>query len=165
MKQIPVPLHKKMAITALAGSGCMLFGLIYFIAAKDRIFLLLSAAVFLNCAWRAYSIYRIAVKGTYEVIEGTCVRINPQLIGKFRTVIMMDDGGIESTFRLAKNLKLKIGERYRLYFDNRNQYKTGSGFFDKALATGNFLGCESAPAAVIDGDKNSERQFDDFEKD
>ena len=57
----------------------------------------------------------------------------------------MDDAAIETTLKLAKNCKFNIGDRYRLYFDKRNQYKTGSGFLDTALSTGNFLGYELLP--------------------
>ena len=145
MKQIPEPIYKKILITALTGGGCMLFGIVYYIAAKDRILLLLSAVLLANCIWRAFSIYRIAVKKMYEAVEGTCVRINPHLVGKFRTVCMMDDTGIETALRISKNCKLIIGKRYCLYFDNRSRLQTGSGFLDKILATGNFLGYEPAP--------------------
>jgi len=158
MKQIPAPLYRKILMTALAGGGCMLFGLIYYITMKDRVLLFLSAALFINCAWQAFSIYRTAKKEEYEIIEGTCVRINPQLVGKFRTVCMMDDAGAETTLRLTKSCKLKIGERYRLYLDNRNQFRTGNGFIDKTLATGNFLGYEPVQAAVesLENHKESE---------
>ena len=79
----------------------------------------------------------------YEIVEGTCVGVTSDIIGKLKTIRMMDDDGIETTLRLSKNFNLKIGERYRLYFDNRSQFRTGSGFIDKALATGNFLGYEA----------------------
>ena len=139
----------------------MLFGLIYFITMKDRVLLLLSVALLINCAWRAFSIYRIAVKEAYEIIEGTCVRVNPQLVGKLKTICIMDDAGTETTLRLSKNCNLRIGDRYRMYFDNRNQFRTGSGFIDKTLATGNFLGYEQIP--VIE--KNEpERLVADIEK-
>ena len=148
MKQIPAPIYRKMLTTALIGGGCFLFGLIYYIAVKDYVLLLLSAVLLVNCGWKVFSIYRIAVKGTYEVVEGTCVGINTHVVGKFKTIKMMDDAGTETTLRLAKNCKLRIGDRYRLYFDNRNQFQTGSGFFDKVLATGDFLGYEPAPESI-----------------
>jgi len=142
IKEMPIPLYRKMIITALTGSGCMLFAIAYYFAVGDHVLLIISAILLLNCAWKVYSIYRLAKNKSYEMVEGTCVRINPQLVGRFRTVTMMDDDGIETTLRLAKNCKLIIGEKYRLYFDNRNQLRTGSGFIDKRLATGNYLGHE-----------------------
>lgn len=157
MKQIPAPLYRKMLITALAGGGCMLFGLVYFIAARDSVLLLLSAALLVNCIWRAFSIYRIAAKEAYEVIEGTCVGVSTGLVGKLKTIRMMNDDGIETSLRLAKNCKFKIGDRYRLYFDNRNQFRTGSGFIDTALATGNFLGYETAPQNLVREDLSEDK--------
>jgi len=145
MKQIPAPLYKKILATAFVGGGCMLFGLIYFIAVRDSVLLILSIAVFANCAWRAFSFYRIAIKKAFDVVEGTCVSVRSKLVGKLKTIRIMDDAGIETTFKLAKNCKLNIGDRYRLYFDKRNQYTTGSNFFDAALSTGNFLGYELLP--------------------
>jgi hypothetical protein len=145
MKNIPAPIYKKLFMTALAGIGCMLFGLFYFIATKDHVLLLLSVALLLNCAWRAYAIYRIATKGAFDIIEGTCANIKYGIIGKLNTVFIVDDAGVETVLSLAKNCTLRIGGRYRLYFDNRNQYQTGSRFIDKALASGNFLGYEAVP--------------------
>jgi len=150
MKPIPEPLFRKVLITVLTGAGCMLFGVAYYFAAKDGILLLLSAALLINCLWRAFSLYRIAAKECYELVEGTCVGVSTGLVGKFKTIRMMDDAGTETTLRLAKSCKFKIGDRYRLYFDNRNQYRTGSGFIDKALATGGFLGYEQITAVVKD---------------
>ena len=83
------------------------------------------------------------------MIEGTCVGINSGLVGKLKTVRIMDDIGSETTLRIAKNCSLKIGEQYRFYFDNRNQFRTGSGFIDRALATGSFLGYEALPGTEV----------------
>ena len=142
MTQIPLPLYKKMILTAFAGAGCMLFGLVYYFAAKDDVLLILSLVLLVNCAVRAFSLYRIAVKEQYETVSGTCVSVSTGIIGKFKTVCMVDDAGAETTLRITKSCKLKIGGRYRLYFDNRHQHRTGAGFIDKALATGSFLGYE-----------------------
>ena len=150
MKSIPDPLFRKILITAVTGCCCMIFGAAYFFAAKDGILLFLSAMLLTGCLWRAFSLYRIAAKESYELVEGTCVGVSAGLIGKLKTVRMMDDAGTETTLRLAKNCKFKIGDRYRLYFDNRSQYRSGSGFIDKALATGGFLGCEQIAAAAKD---------------
>ena len=143
MKNIPTPLYNRIIATGLIGAGCVLFSFVYFIVVRDRILLFLSAIILLTCVWRIYEIYLIVKNENYEIIEGTCVGINSKIIGKFKTVHMLDDAGIETSMRLSKNCKLIIGERYKLYFDKRNQYRTGSSFFDTALATGRFLGYES----------------------
>ncbi|MDR1630758.1 MAG: hypothetical protein LBS36_11215 [Oscillospiraceae bacterium] len=146
MKQLPAPLFNKILFTGLIGAGCMLFGLVYFITVRDRVLLILSIALFANCIYKAFAIYRIAVKRIYEVVEGTCVGVSTNLIGKFKNIRILDDAGAETTLRLSKSCKLKIGKRYLFYFDNRNQFHTGSSFFDKSLAAGYFLGYEQAPS-------------------
>ncbi len=141
-QQIPSPLYRKILFTGLIGAGCMLFGIVYYFSAKDRILLLLSLLVLCCCAWKAWSIYRIAKQNKYELVEGTCVGVTQKIIGKFQTVKMMDEAGVESTLRLSKNCKLKIGDKYRLYFSQREHVRTGYNYFDTALMTDSFLGYE-----------------------
>ena len=70
LKQIPVPLLRKIVITALIGAGCALFGLAYWIATKDRILLFLSLVLLTACLHRARSLYRLATRYKYETLEG-----------------------------------------------------------------------------------------------
>lgn len=92
------------------------------------------------------------MSGKYEVVEGVCSGVSTKIVGKFKTVRITDDAGAETSIRLAKNHKLLIGERYRLYFDKKNEYRTGSGFLDTALATNGFLGYEAIPEIKNDSE-------------
>ena len=147
MKQIPVPLLRKIVITAAIGIGCTIFGLAYWIAAKDRIFLFLSLALLITCLYRAWSFYRLAALKKYTVMEGVCVGVDSRVLGKSKDVRLLEDSGEERGLRLPKNCALKIGRRYRLYFDKRNQSETGSGLLDAALLANGFLGYEEAATA------------------
>jgi len=142
LKQFPAPLLRKIIITALIGIGCTIFGLAYWIAAKDRILLFLSLALLVACLCRAWTFYRLAAQKKYKVMEGVCVGVTPHLLGKYKEVRLLEDSGEERNLRLPKNSGLKIGRRYRLYFDERNQQLTGSGFLDATLAANGFLGYE-----------------------
>jgi len=153
MKQIPAPLLRKIAITALIGVGCAIFGLAYWIVAKDRIFLFLSLTLLIVCLYRAWSFYQLAKQRKYEVIEGVCVDIEARFFGQHKDVYLLEDSGEERTLRLPMNCALKIGRRYRLYFDKRSQHKTGNDFLDAALVANGFLGCkEITVLAAAPGD-------------
>ena len=149
-KKIPLPLYRKILFTGLIGAGCMLFGVMYYFRAKDHILLYLSLLVFCCCAWKAWSIYRIAKQHKYEQVEGTCVGVTQKIIGKFQIIKMMDEAGVESTLRLSKNCKMKIGDKYRLYFSQREQIHTGCNYFDTALMTDSFLGYERVMSEAVE---------------
>lgn len=145
MNPIPKPLLHKIIVTPLIGSGCLILGITMFIGAGDRTLLLLSGVLFLACVWKAFGYYRIAVKEQYEIISGTCVRILPQPIGKFRKVQIMDENGVETTLRLPKQNRFRIGAKYRLYFSTRSNLTLGGEALAAALSTDSFLGYEEIP--------------------
>ena len=149
MKQIPAPLLRKIVITAAVGAGCTIFGLAYWIAAKDRIFLFLSLALLIACLYRAWSLYCLAAQKKYTVMEGVCVGVESRVLGKSKDVRLLEDLDKEHSLRLPKNCALKIGRRYRLYFDKRSQHETGSGFLDAALLANGFLGYEEIVAPEV----------------
>lgn len=141
-RSIPAPLFRKMLFTGLIGAGCMLFGIVYYFLRQDRILLILSLLVLLGSLGQVLSFYRIAKNKKYDLVEGTCVGVTQKIIGRFQTVRMMDDDGVETTLRLSKNCILKIGAKYRFYFMQREETDTGNQYFNTALATDSFLGCE-----------------------
>ena len=153
LKQIPAPLLRKIVITALIGAGCTVFGLAYWIAAKDRILLFLSLVLLVACMCRAWSFYRLAAQKKYTVIEGVCVDAAACPGRKSKDVRLLEDSGEERTLRLPKNCGMKSGQRYRLYFDWRNYHETGVASLDRAMEAGGFLGVEEAsvPITAPDG--------------
>ena len=56
---------------------------------------------------------------------------------------MMDDDGKETTLQIPKGSKIKIGERYRFYFQKRDDsINTEIKFLDTKLAAESLLGYE-----------------------
>ena len=139
----PTPLKRKMLLTALVGIGCLLVGVAFTIFAKDTMMLILSAAVCAFSLFKAFTLYRVASKKDYEVVEGTCSAIIPKLLPKFRKIKITDDEGNETTLLLSKQSKVAIGERYRFYFKKTTRVTLGNEYFDSALSSDCFLGYEA----------------------
>ena len=138
----PSPLKRKMLLTALVGIGCLLLGVTFIIFAKDTMMLFLSIAVCTFSLYKAFTMFRVASKKDYEIVEGTCSAIVPQLLPKFRKIKITDDEGIETTLLLSKQSKVSIGERYRFYFKKTMRVTLGNEYFDSALSSDCFLGYE-----------------------
>lgn len=138
----PEPLRRKMFLTALVGIGCFLVGVAFTIFAKDTIMLIFSGAVCAFSLFKAFTMYRVASKKDYEVVEGTCSAIVPKLFPKFRKIKITDDEGNETTLLLSKQSKVSIGERYRFYFKKTTRVTLGNEYFDSALSSDCFLGYE-----------------------
>ena len=138
----PTPLKRKMLLTALVGIGCLLIGVAFTIFTKDTMMLILSGAVCAFSLFKAFTMYRVASKKDYEVVEGTCSAIVPKLFPKFRKIKITDDEGNETTLLLSKQSKVSIGERYRFYFKKTTRVTLGNEYFDSALSSDCFLGYE-----------------------
>ena len=142
----PPVLFRKWLLTNAVSIGCLGIGGVYYLVARDGIFLGLSALVFLFGILRGISLYRLIAHGGYEQVEGTCVGIAAKPLRKCRKVKIMDSQGIESALMLAKQVKIKIGYRYRFYFKRDARPFLGSEYLDTALSTDCFLGCEELGA-------------------
>ena len=141
----PAPLKRKMLLTALVGIGCLLVGVAFTIFAKDTMMLFLSIAVCSFSLYKTFTMFRVASKKDYEIVEGTCSAIVPKLLTKFRKVKLTDDEGNETTLLLGKQSKVAIGERYRFYFKKTTRVTLGNEYFDSALSSDCFLGYETVP--------------------
>ena len=142
LKNCPKVLLNKMLLTALIGVGCLIVGVAYFIFAKDKITLLLSGFIFVFSLFRGIGLYNIISGKKYDAIEGVCVVIKQKPFGKYYTVKIIDDNGIETSLRLGKQAKIKIGFRYRFYFKHGERFSLGNEYLDSALSAELFLGYE-----------------------
>ena len=142
LKNFPKVLLQKTVLTALIGAGCLIIGAAYYIFTKDRIMLSLSGTVFVFSVIRSVGLYYTIANKKYETIEGTCVGVGAKPLRKYYTIKIMDDVGIESSLRLGKQAKIKIGYRYRFYFKQGERLSVGSEYFDTALSSDKFLGFE-----------------------
>ena len=142
LKNFPKVLLQKTVLTALIGIGCLITGTAYYIFTKDRIMLSLSGMVFVFSVIRSVGLYYTITNKKYETVEGTCVGVGTKPLRKYYTVKIMDDAGTESSLRLGKQTKIKIGFRYRFYFKKSERISAGSEYFDTVLSSDQFLGFE-----------------------
>lgn len=142
LKGAPAPLRKKFYMTGLLGLLCLLIGIAVYFFSKDRTMLLLSGVVCFLSMLRAYSILRTITGKQYETVEGTCVGIMPKPLRKYRKIRIMDDDGNESAVLLNKQSKVKIGYRYRFFFQKTQRISLGSEYLDTAMSSDHFLGYE-----------------------
>ena len=142
----PVPLQRKMLITAAIGAACFVVGFAVFLFLKDQTTLLLSLTVLIMCLGQAISLYRISTTQAYEVVEGTCVAIAPKPLRKYRKVTLLDADGNEFSLLLDKHSKIQIGYQYRFYFKEVDRITLGKEYFDSALNADCFLGFEEVGA-------------------
>ena len=142
LKNCPKALLQKVLLTALIGIGCLAVGAAYYFFSGDTTTLVLSGFVFAFSMMRAAGLYITVTKQKYETIEGTCVGVSSKPFRKQYTIRVMDDAGIESSLRLSKQTKIKIGFRYRFYFKQGERLSFGNQYFDIALSSDHFLGFE-----------------------
>ncbi len=133
---MPKPLFSKLIVQAAIGLFCVLFGFIYGIHAKDRIFLILSILIGICCIVRTISFYHLIRSRSYHVIEGTCTRREPALFKNTQQILFTDCCNQEYRFTLEKSVKLLQGRHYRLYFRKTHHPKESTESYQ------NFLGFE-----------------------
>lgn len=153
IKDSPPPLRRKLFLTMLVGLLCLLVGISMCIFLKDWLMLGLSGAVCVFSFIKAFGMYQVVVKKSYEIVEGTCVGIVPKPLRKFRRIKIMDDEGNETSLLLNKQSKVKIGDRYRFYFKQTPHFSLGSEYFDAAMSSDCFLGYEKIGEADTSSQK------------
>lgn len=121
MKNIPVPIQRTLAKTIVCQVAIVLFGIVWAIASQDHIFLLLSAAVGVMGGWRAFSLYRLAADGRYEVIEGTIMADKGVPLRNRHNLIVQTPDGYEVSIPLTGKSKLKNGCAYQLYLSQQEE--------------------------------------------
>lgn len=141
-RDCPKVLYQKVIFTGVIGLGCLLVGGAYFLFTGDDTTLMLSTLIMAFSLWRAVTLYRTVCGEHYEVVEGTCVGVKHRPMRKHFTVKVMDDAGLETSLRLGKGARVKIGFRYRFYFTKVEKVSLGSEYLDTALSQGSFLGYE-----------------------
>lgn len=119
MKPIPRPLHKKLVLTFLAGTGCFFTGLILSAAGRDPTLFALSAAIFFFSLVRGISLYRQIRSGSYRILEGICSEISRPPFGKTCRAVLTDLEGMPHALTLPREYKVAPGLSYRIYLRNR----------------------------------------------
>lgn len=113
---MPKPLFTKLVAQAAIGFFCVLFGSIYALHTKDRIFLIMSLLIGLCCLIRSMSLFRLIQKQYYYALEGLCSKKDQLLFHKNQQIVIIDKDGKEYTFTMDKRVRLLQGHYYRLFF-------------------------------------------------
>ena len=135
LRTAPLPLRRKLLLTALAGAAFFLVGLAAIFFSLDTVTALLSGI--------------LIITGHYTDIDGICIAITQTPLRKYRNVRIIDSQERERTLVLPRQDKIEVGRRYRFYFKSSAhkspaQVQTGSSFIDESLPTDGFLGLEAA---------------------
>ena len=155
LRDAPTPLRRKLYLTVIIGTMCLLVGLAMFLFLKDRMMLFLSLIICTFSGYKVIDYYRIIAGEDYEIVEGTCVSVTPKPLRKYRKIKIIDDNGIESSLLLNKQSKVKIGYRYRFYFKETQYISLGSEYLDSALSSDCFLGYEELGEFTEQDDDNT----------
>jgi len=141
-KDCPKVLLQKIVLTAFIGIGCLIVGVAYYLFSHDRRTLMLSLLIMAFSLVKAFGLHRIVNRKKYEVIEGTCVDVALKPFNKQYLIKMIDASGLETTLRVGKHAKIKIGFQYRFYFAQRDRISVGNEYLDTALSSDHFLAME-----------------------
>lgn len=144
LRTAPLPLRRKLLLTALAGAAFFLVGLAAIFFSLDTVTALLSGILAIGLAFKTAELYRLIITGHYTDIDGICIAITQTPLRKYRNVRIIDSQERERTLVLPRQDKIEVGRRYRFYFKSSERIRTGSSLLDTALPTDGFLGLEAA---------------------
>lgn len=112
----PTPLLRKWLLSAAIGFGCLIVGIIMFVALDDKVMLILSILLTLLTAWHCTMLYRQIGREAYECVEGVCIKIHKAPLRKQRSLCLLTDSGIEHTVTLDTRIPVRIGNCYRIFY-------------------------------------------------
>lgn len=142
LRTAPLPLRRKLLLTALAGAAFFLVGLAAIFFSLDTITALLSGILAIGLAFKTAELYRLIIAGNYSTVDGICTAITQTPLRKYRNIRIIDSQERERTLVLPRQDKIEVGRQYRFYFKSSERIRTGSSLLDTALPTDGFLGLE-----------------------
>lgn len=142
LRTAPLPLRRKLLLTALAGAAFFLVGLAAIFFSLDTVTALLSGILAIGLAFKTAELYRLIIAGHYTTVDGTCIAITQTPLRKYRNIRIIDSQEHEMTLVLPKQDRIEIGHQYRFYFKSSECILTGSSFLEASLPTDGFLGLE-----------------------
>lgn len=141
LREWPAPLLRRWLVSSGIGLLCLLVGVVMFVTAKDKMMLMISAALSLAVAMRSILFYRLVCAQQYEVVEGVCIAVKRAPLRKQRTIHLMNEDGAEHMIMLDKRLPVRIGRCYRAYY-RTGGFQKGSQLFQGYLVQDQFLALE-----------------------
>ena len=135
---------RKIVITSLIGAGCAVLGISAGIAFRDRVFVLLSLAVFVMSLAKAFNLYLIDKQRKYFEVSGVCTGITPGWFTGTKTVKIETEEN-EYEVIVPKNVKIREQQKYTLCFKQIGDTSALDNNFIKArILSDNFIGITSA---------------------
>ena len=143
MEPIPKPLFRRLLLTFLAGGGCFLIGLVFFLLEGDMPFFTLSILLFLFSCGKGILSFLQVKKKTYTVLEGTCTDVRLKPFRNSYDIVLTGQDGSEHLLRVGKDQKIHPGLSYRFYFRAPDSILPGQNpLLTKAALADNLLGVE-----------------------
>lgn len=138
----PPVLFRRWMLTIAAGFGFLLVGTAVWLATRDSIMLLLSAAVFLLSLGRAVLLFRCFVLGNYAALEGVCIQVSQVPLRKCKKVRLLRNDEEELSLCIGKQYAMRVGCRYRIYLQHPDGVSLPGTWLAPSFSTGNLLGVE-----------------------
>lgn len=140
---MPDTIFKKFVGGILLGVGCLLVGIVSFIAYGDVMLLCLSAIVSAGLSLKAWMLYRRFRNNRFIKIVGVCTSVSRPLFSKTK-LVEIQAGGETLRVYLPKETKIAVNKTYVFYFAKKSEElpKLISQRFANKINADNFLGCE-----------------------
>lgn len=125
----PNVLKRRWVTTIAMGLLFLLAGVGFYLALNDRTLLLISAVLVLCFALQCTSFYRAICTGNYEITEGLCMEVGKAGLHRQRKVRLLESDGNECAFLLDKRTPIRIGNYYRIYYEDCNNCQRAADIF------------------------------------
>ena len=97
LRTAPLPLRRKLLLTALAGAAFFLVGLAAIFFSLDTVTALLSGILAIGLAYKTAELYRLIITGHYTTVDGICIAITQTPLRKYRNIRIIDSQERERT--------------------------------------------------------------------
>ena len=146
----PHPLLRRWILTIAAGIGFLAIGVAVWLASGDRMLLALSGTACLLSLGRAVILFRCFTLEDYAVVDGVCIQITTLPLQKCRKIRLLDGEDRELSLLIGKQYRLRVGVRYRFYFQRPYGLRLPGTWIASSLAAGSLLGVEELGSAEIE---------------
>lgn len=158
----PAALRRRWLLTGAAGIGILLVGLAVFLSIGDRLLLMLSGMLALCTLLRCAAYYRTIRCDRYEAVEGTCVAFGRAGLGRQRKVRLLLQDGRETVVTMDKQMDMRIGHQYRIFYRLESASPPGGGDSQDPLVVNLFLALEDLgecqPDTAIDDKEDTNHE-------
>lgn len=110
---------------------------------RESSYIFWSAVLSMFCLYKAYWLFQLTEKKSYETVEGVVFQIQGRYrFGKFYKVHVRQSDGHCTTLLIDKDSRCQSGKRYRFYFRSTREARSGMDGLDAVLNVDSFYGFE-----------------------